>query len=146
MSQNQTLISCLAKRGQGLHFKVSPQSWILFLKVFFDKKHCKTPQTNIWGRNSLKFPRHFFFFSNPPPFHNLGLEVIPQQKGEADIVSSEHSNNCLTKCFPILEKKLGIEIIYVSYYLTKCIICQVSKGHDEFEYLLPCFEIQLIYP
>ena len=63
MSQNQTLIGCLAKTGQEQHLKLSLQSHILFLKVFFDKKHSKPlPQANIHGRKSLSPPRAPIFF------------------------------------------------------------------------------------
>ena len=41
MSQNQTLIDCLAKTGQDQLLSLIPQSHSLFCEGFFDKEHCK---------------------------------------------------------------------------------------------------------
>ena len=48
---------------------------ITIFQVFFDKKHSKSPQANICGRDSFKTPQHSFFFcASPPPskFRNEG--------------------------------------------------------------------------
>ena len=80
MSQNQTFIDCLGKTGQDQHLKLSPWSRILFYEAFFDKDDCKPPKVNICGRNSSSPLRHPFFPWSSP-FQNLGLKVVPQQKG-----------------------------------------------------------------
>ena len=65
MSQNYTFIGCLAKVGLDQHLKLSPQSHILFYKVFFDKEDCKPPkQISVAG--TFQFPSGTHFFSDPP--------------------------------------------------------------------------------
>ena len=53
ISQNLTLINCLANKGQDQHLKLKPRRNILLYKVFFDKKHNKPLQGNICGSNSF---------------------------------------------------------------------------------------------
>ena len=81
MSQNKTLISCLAKKGQDQHFKLTHQSHILFYKVLFDKEHLSPPpKANICDKNSLCTPGTLFFLI--PRFQKFGTKVCPpQQKG-----------------------------------------------------------------
>ena len=62
MSQNYILIGCLAKTGQDQHLKFSPQSYILILKVFFDKKHSKPPAGKYIWQELFKSPRALIFF------------------------------------------------------------------------------------
>ena len=49
------LIGCLAKIGQDQHSKLSPQSHILFLEVFFDKKHRASQEIIISYPSLSKF-------------------------------------------------------------------------------------------
>ena len=49
------LIGCLAKIGQDQHLKLSPQSHILFLEVFFDKKHRASQEIIISYPSLSKF-------------------------------------------------------------------------------------------
>ena len=70
----------LANTVQDQQWKLSPQSHILFLKVFFDKKHSKPHRQIIHCRNYLRPPRHSFFFWSPP-FQSLRLKVVRKQKG-----------------------------------------------------------------
>ena len=57
--------------------KLSPQSRVLFYKVFFNKKkHIKLPsQASNCGRNSLSTPRRSFF--SIPFFSKCGIESCP---------------------------------------------------------------------
>ena len=79
---HKTLTGCLAKTGLDQHLKLScqTQSHILFLKVFFEKKHSKCPQTNILGRNSFKSPQALIF-SLIPPFSKFGTALPPAERG-----------------------------------------------------------------
>ena len=61
----------------------------LFLNVFLDRKHSKTPpplllRKDLW-EGLFKSPRHSFF-SNLP-FQNLRLKVVPLAERGADTVS-----------------------------------------------------------
>ena len=73
----------MAKTGKDQDLKLSPQSHILFLKAFFDKKHGKHPlsRANIHGRNSLSPARHSFFSDPLPLFKIWEWKLSPQQKG-----------------------------------------------------------------
>ena len=68
----------MAKANQDQHMKLSPQSHILLLKFFFDKKHSNSPR-QISDKNSLSPPQDTHFFLIPPVL-NLGLKVVPKQK------------------------------------------------------------------
>ena len=59
MSQNETLIGCLAEADQDQHLKSRPQNHILFHKVFFDKK--RTKPLSVEGIPSA-LPEAFIFF------------------------------------------------------------------------------------
>ena len=70
----------MAKTDQDQHLKLSPQTHIIFLKVFLSRNIVSPPQAKIHGRNSLSFPRHLFSFWSSS-FQNLGLKVVPQLNG-----------------------------------------------------------------
>ena len=69
----------MAKADQDQHLKWSLQRHILFLKVFFGKKHSRPPGKYPW-QELIEFTQALIFFLIPP-FQNLGLKVVPQQKG-----------------------------------------------------------------
>ena len=54
------MIGCLAKTGQDQHLKLSPQSHILFYKVFLDKEHSEPPGKYLW-KELFKSPQTLFF-------------------------------------------------------------------------------------
>ena len=66
----------MTQTGQDQHLKLSPQSYVLFSKVFFDKKYSKLSHANIHGRNSLNVFRKSFFSDAP-----LEVKGVSQQKG-----------------------------------------------------------------
>ena len=84
---HKTLIGCLAKTGLDQHMKLScqTQSHILFLKVFFEKKHGKCPPDKYPWQELFKSPQALIF-SLIPPFQNLGLPPSPSRKGGTDTI------------------------------------------------------------
>ena len=66
---------------------------MFYFTVLFDKKHSKSLQTNVCGRNYLiaHTPQAFIFFLNPP-LQNVGLKIVPQAErgggGRADKLSN----------------------------------------------------------
>ena len=82
--QNYTLIGCLAETGQDQHLKLSPQSYILFWKVFFLTETVIPPG---------KYPRQELFKSphfSEAPFSKFGTESCPpSRKGGRDTVLSQ---------------------------------------------------------
>ena len=70
ITQNKTLIGCLANKGQDLYLELSPQGHILCCCFFF--------QANICGRKTFKIsvsslrPSFFWKFLRPPLFENFG--------------------------------------------------------------------------
>ena len=74
-------------------WKSSPQTYISFYKVFFEKKHSKAPQANICDRDSLRPPRHSFFFLILPPFKNLRLKVLPSPQQKRGLILCQHISN-----------------------------------------------------
>ena len=72
----------MAKADQDQHLKWSLQRHILFLKVFFGKKHSRPPGKYPW-QELIEFTQALIFFLIPP-FQNLGLKVVPQEKGEGE--------------------------------------------------------------
>ena len=61
MSQNEILIGCLAKTGQDQYLKLSPQSYILFSKVFLTRNIVRPPGKYPW-QGLFMSPRHSPFF------------------------------------------------------------------------------------
>ena len=82
MSQNYTLICCLAKTGQDQHLQLGPQSHSLFYTVFFDKEHSnpsplQPPRKYPW-QELFKSPRHSFIWD--PPFSKFETEICPPSR------------------------------------------------------------------
>ena len=50
---------------------------VSFYKVFFDKEHSKLPPGKYLWQRLFKTPQALIFFWPPPPFQNLGLELVP---------------------------------------------------------------------
>ena len=89
MSQNQTLIDCLAKTGQDQYLKLSPQkACFIFKNIFLTRNIVSSPQANIRGRNSVSPSRHSVF-SDPPIFKTCNWKLTPQQR---------QVYRCLTQC------------------------------------------------
>ena len=82
------LVLISTQQATAQHFFVHPDQHLnfalktmlfYFQKSFFDKKHSRSPQANIHGRNSLSHPRYIYFSDNP--FSKFGTENCHPSKG-----------------------------------------------------------------
>ena len=120
MSQNLTLLGYLVKRGQNQHFKLNSQGHILFLSLFF-KRNIVSPAGKYPWHEPFKSLCVLIFFFWKPTFQNLGLKVVPQQKGALILWKFSKLNKkeiLLSKVLPFTHKdttlknrKLGCEFM-----------------------------------
>ena len=80
------------------------------LKVFFDKKHSKPSQTNIYGKNSLSLPRHSFF-SWYTLFKIWDWKLSPSKNGKGGRGAGWYCGNDLVECNRSLK---GNWLVYLS--------------------------------
>ena len=73
-----------------------------FVKSFLTRNIVSSPQANICGRDSLR-PPGTHFFSDPPPFKNLGLKVVPPIEREI----GGGGGGGLILCGPIVKPNIG---------------------------------------
>ena len=93
MSQNYKLISCLAKKGQDQHVKLSPQKAYFILRSLFSQKNIVTPpappllrQISMTGTLYVPPVIHFYLI---PLFSKFGTESCPpRRKGKTDTVKA----------------------------------------------------------
>ena len=88
----------LAKTGQDQHLKFSPQSHILFLKVYFLTRSIVSPQANIHGKNSLSPLQALIFFWSSL-FKIWDWKLSPSRKEGADTVTLLHE--CFSNFFKL---------------------------------------------
>ena len=75
-------MGCLAKTSLDQHLKLSPESHILFVKVFFDKKYNKASLgKNLW-QQLLQGTRFFY----DPTFSKICAESCPPSRKEGLIM------------------------------------------------------------
>ena len=88
MSQNHTLIGCLAKTGQDWHLKIERSKPHFILQSFLTRNIASPtlshlhPQGKYLWQGLVKTPQALIFFlipptPPPPPFQNLGLKAVP---------------------------------------------------------------------
>ena len=85
MSQNEILIGCLAKTGQDQYLKLSPQSYILFSKVFLTRNIVRPPGKYKW-QGLFMSPRHSVFWPPPPLLKIWDSKLCPSWVGEGGLI------------------------------------------------------------
>ena len=132
MSQNKTLIGCLAKTGQNWHWKIkSSKPYFALLSLFWQETYYNpnrphppaTHQANICDRDSLRPSWHSVFLI--PPFQNLELKIVPPVERVGSWYSENVSMsfekwpitgyllNMTTNCAILLNQKLWCDTFFL---------------------------------
>ena len=127
MSQNKTLIGCLAKTGPNWHWKIkSSKPYFALLSLFWQETYYNPPaihQANICERDSLRPSWHSVFLI--PPFQNLELKVVPPVEWVGSWYSENVSMsvekwpiagyllNMATNCAILLNQKLRCDTFFL---------------------------------